>query len=205
MQYGRFMKNSNITKKIVAGKFKGKTLKLPSKETTRSSKGIVLESFFNTIQFAIIDATFVEVFSGSGSIGLEALSRGAQKIVFMEKDKEALKVLKENIAQTDPSSCEVVAGDSFVNIASVVATLKREGREAFFYIDPPFSIREGMEDIYEKMIAMIASLPKEAVKMIVLEHMSGLELPKEIAVFSKKKSKKFGNTSLTYYLSEEME
>ncbi|MGD9719118.1 MAG: RsmD family RNA methyltransferase, partial [Sulfurimonadaceae bacterium] len=96
------MKNNTMTKKIVAGKFKGKTLKLPSKETTRSSKGIVLESFFNTIQFAIIDATFVEVFSGSGSIGLEALSRGAHKIVFMEKDKEALKVLKENISQTDP-------------------------------------------------------------------------------------------------------
>jgi 16S rRNA (guanine(966)-N(2))-methyltransferase RsmD len=199
------MKNNTMTKKIVAGKFKGKTLKLPSKETTRSSKGIVLESFFNTIQFAIIDATFVEVFSGSGSIGLEALSRGAHKIVFMEKDKEALKVLKENIAQTDPKSCEVVAGDSFINITSVVAALKKEGSEAFFYIDPPFSIREGMEGIYEKMISMIASLPKEAVKMIILEHMSGLELPEEIGIFKKKKSKKFGNTSLTYYMSEEME
>jgi len=55
------------------------------------------------------------------------------------------------------------------------------------------------------MISMIASLPKEAVKMIILEHMSGLELPEEIGIFKKKKSKKFGNTSLTYYMSEEME
>jgi len=73
------MKSSPITKKIVAGRFKNKVLKLPSKTTTRSSKAIVLESFFNTVQFDIIDATFVELFSGSGSVGLEALSRGAKK------------------------------------------------------------------------------------------------------------------------------
>jgi len=69
------MKSKPFTKKIVAGKFKNKVIKLPSKTTTRSSKSIVLESFFNTLQFDIIDANFVEVFSGSGSVGLEALSR----------------------------------------------------------------------------------------------------------------------------------
>jgi len=194
--------NSNLTKKIVSGKFKGKTLKLPSKVTTRSSKSIVLESFFNTIQFDIIDATFVEVFSGSGSIGLEALSRGASKIVFMEKDRDAIKVLKNNISLTDPSSCEVYSGDSFDNINAVIKKLKKNSDEAYFYIDPPFSIREGMEDIYEKMIKMIASLPLDCVKLIILEHMSGLEIPNEIASFKIKKSKKFGNTTLTYLSSE---
>ena len=56
----------HLTKKIISGKYKGKTLKLPSMSTTRSSKSIVLESFFNTIQFDVIDANFVELFSGSG-------------------------------------------------------------------------------------------------------------------------------------------
>lgn len=193
------MKTKSITKKIIAGKYKGVTLKLPSKKSTRSSKAIVLESFFNTIQFDIIDATFVEVFSGSGSIGLEALSRGAKQLFFMEKDRDALKILKANIAVTNPSACEVLAGDSFENIQRVVKTLKRHNESAYFYIDPPFSIREGMEDIYDKMIALIASLPKESVRLIIIEHMSGLELPEEIGTFTKKKSKKFGNTSLTYF------
>ena len=67
------MKNKKFVKKIIAGKYKGKTLHLPSKATTRSSKSIVLESFFNTLQFDIVESVFVEVFSGSGSIGLEAL------------------------------------------------------------------------------------------------------------------------------------
>ena len=199
------MKNKQLTKKIVAGKYKGKTLQLPSKTTTRSSKAIVLESFFNTLQFDIVDAVFVEVFSGSGSIGLEALSRGAKKIYFMERDRDALKVLKENIALTDKSACEVFAGDSFKNITEVVARLKRAKERAYFYIDPPFSIREGMEDIYDKMIELIASLPKEFVEMIIIEHMSGLEIPEKIGAFQTKKSKKFGNTTLTYLISDEVE
>ncbi len=196
------MKSKAITKKIISGKFKGKTLKLPSKETTRSSKSIVLESFFNTIQFEIVDANFVEVFSGSGSIGLEALSRGASKIFFMEKDSDAIRVLKQNISQTSPSQCEIYSGNSFSNINAVVKALKKQNEEAYFYIDPPFSIREGMEDIYDKMIALIASLPQQNVKLIIIEHMTGLEIPESVGCFTKIKSKKFGNTSLTYLNAE---
>ena len=194
------MKNNPlITKKIVAGKYKGKTLKLPSKETTRSSKGIVLESFFNTLQFDVIDSVLVEVFSGSGSIGLEALSRGAKKIIFMEKDRDAIKALRENISQTDPSSCEVYEGDSFSNIALVKKRLLSLGESAFFYVDPPFSYREGMEEIYDKTIDLIASLPLEMATLIIIEHMSTLELPDQIGPFGRLKSKRFGKTSLTYY------
>jgi len=201
------MKNSSkkLTKKIVAGKFKGKTLTLPSKTTTRSSKAIVLESFFNTLQFDIVDATFVELFSGSGSIGLEALSRGAKEIFFMERDRDALKTLKANISLTDPSSCEVIAGDTFLNIEQIIARLKKMKTKAYFYIDPPFSIREGMEDIYDKMMHLIASLPVEIVEMIIIEHMSSLKIPQEIGPYRVKKAKKFGNTTLTYLTHLEME
>jgi 16S rRNA (guanine(966)-N(2))-methyltransferase RsmD len=200
------MKGSKkLTKTIIAGKFKGKKLLLPSKTTTRSSKAIVLESFFNTLQFDIVDAHFVELFSGSGSIGLEALSRGAKKIYFMEKDKDALRVLKQNISQTDPQACEVYSGDSFVTIKEVVAKLKRNNHKGYFYIDPPFSIREGMEDIYEKMLTLISQLPLEVVEMVIIEHMSGLKLPQTIGSLKTRKSKKFGNTTLTYFIQDNME
>ena len=197
------MKTKPFTKKIIAGKYKNKVLKLPSKTTTRSSKAIVLESFFNTLQFDIINSTFIEVFSGSGSIGLEALSRGAGKILFMEKDKEALQILKQNINQTNPSACMVFAGDSFSNIDAVVKSLK--DKEVYFYVDPPFSIREGMEDIYDKTMNLIAKLPQKNVKLIIIEHMTGLEIPQKLGSFTIKKSKKFGNTSLTYLHNEDLE
>ena len=195
------MKNNNkkFTKKIISGKFKGKILNLPSKTTTRSSKTIVLESFFNTLQFDIVDANFVEVFSGSGSIGLEALSRGANSVIFMEKDRDALKTLKSNISQTDPHKCTVYAGDSFKNINEVVAKLKKRSEDAYFYVDPPFSIREGMEEIYDKTIKLISSLPKDRVKMVIIEYMTGLDLDETLGDFKIIKTKKFGNTSLSYY------
>lgn len=196
------MKTNKLTKKIISGKFKGRVLNLPSKTTTRSSKSIVLESFFNTLQFDIVDSTFVEVFSGSGSIGLEALSRGAKEILFMEKDRDALKTLKANIALTEPSACEIFSGDSFTNINAVVKTLKRKNEEAYFYIDPPFSIREGMEDIYDKTMDLISDLPQNLVKLIIVEHMTGLEIPDTLGAYTKVKSKKFGNTTLTYLNAE---
>lgn len=192
------MKDKPIVKKIIGGKYKNKVLKLPSKETTRSSKAIVLESFFNTIQFDIVDAIFVELFSGSGSIGLEALSRGAKKIIFMEQDRDALAVLRENIKQTDASACEVVSGDTFANIKSVSNILQKRGEKGYFYIDPPFSIREGMGDIYDRMLSLITSLPKETVELIIIEHMSSLQIPQNIGKFQLIKTKKFGNTSLSY-------
>lgn len=195
--------HKKFTKKIISGKFKGKTLKLPSKTTTRTSKTIVLESFYNTLQFEIVDANFVEVFSGSGSVGLEALSRGAKEIMFMEKDRDALQTLKLNIAQTDPSKCNVYGGDSFSNINAVVSKLKKSNEDAYFYVDPPFSIREGMEDIYDKTMKLIASLPKEVVKMIIIEHMTGLEIDETLGSFRITKTKKFGNTTLTYLNSED--
>ena len=88
-------------------------------------------------------------------------------------------------------------------IKQIVAKLKREKEQAYFYIDPPFSFREGFEDIYDKMIDLIASLEPEVVKLVAIEHMSGLELPETIGPYYRKtKSKKFGKTSLTYYEME---
>lgn len=190
---------SGPTKRIIAGKFKGKTLQLPSKDTTRSSKGIVLESYFNTLQFEIMDAVLVELFSGSGSIGLEALSRGAKKILFMERDRAALKVLRNNIAQTDPAGCEVIAGDTFESIHDALSRLRRLHEKAYFFIDPPFSIRVGHEDIYDRMLKLIASLPVELVRLITVEHMTALALPDTIGPYALQKRKKFGKTSLSYY------
>ena len=184
---------------IVAGKYKGKKIDLPSLDTTRSSKGVVKESFFNTIQFDVIDCNLVEMFSGSGSIGLEALSRGAEHVYFMEKDKAAFQTLSKNIKSLEADNTTAIYGDSFDKIEQVIRELSRDKKKAFFYVDPPFSFRKGMEEIYDKTIATLASIPLEIIEMITIEHMTGLELPKIIGSLKLKKSKKFGKTSLTHY------
>ncbi len=184
---------------IVAGKYKGKKIELPSLETTRSSKGVVKESFFNTIQFDVMDCYLVEMFAGSGSIGLEALSRGAEHVYFMEKDKAAFQILSKNIKTLQADNATAIYGDSFEKIEQVIKELSRAKRKAFFYVDPPFSFREGMEEIYNKTFSTLASIPLELIEMITIEHMTGLELPETIGPLKMKKSKKFGKTSLTHY------
>lgn len=192
-------KSSNCFTTIIGGKFRGKKLALPPVATTRSSKSRLKESYFNTLQFDIVDAKFVEMFAGSGSVGLEALSRGASCVYFCEKNKTALQTLKKNIAITQPQNCVVYAGDSFENIQKIVTQLQQEKSSAYFYIDPPFDIREGMEDIYQKVLQTVQNLPKEVVKMITIEHSSSVGFDTLIGEYELLKSKKFGKTTLSYY------
>ena len=185
---------------IISGKYKGKKIDLPSLETTRSSKGIIKESYFNTIQFDVIDCNMVEMFSGSGSVGIEALSRGAEHVYFMEKDTAAFKTLSNNIRSLGADNATAMQGNSFKIMDQVIKALSRTQKKAFFYVDPPFSIREGMEEIYDLTFKTLESIPLEMIEMITIEHMTGLELPENIGELQLKKSKKFGKTTLSHYV-----
>jgi 16S rRNA (guanine(966)-N(2))-methyltransferase RsmD len=195
-------KTKIFTTTIIAGDFKGKKIEIPDISTTRSSKSILKESFFNTIQFEIIDKNFVEVFAGSGSIGLEALSRGAAECYFMEYNKIAFRFLESNIKNTDPSRCHTLYGDSFENFSTVYEMVKRTGRKTYFYFDPPFSTRDGMDDIYDKTIALIESIEADVCEMVVVEHMTNLDMPQNIGNLLFAKRKKFGRSTMSYYKPE---
>ena len=193
-----------FTSTIIAGTFKGKKLEIPDIFTTRSSKGILKESLFNTLQFDIIDKNFVEVFSGSGSIGLEALSRGAKECYFMEYNKIAFHCLEKNVKQLDPSRCHLFLGNSFEKFSMVYEMLKKSSQKTYFYFDPPFSTREGMDDIYDKTIDLIKSIEPKVCEMVIVEHMSILDMPQNIGKLFKVKKKKFGRSTMTYYKPKEI-
>jgi 16S rRNA (guanine(966)-N(2))-methyltransferase RsmD len=95
------MANKKLTTRIIAGKYKNKLLELPDIMVTRSTKSIVKESFFNVIQYDIINTIFIEAFGGSGSMGLEALSRGSSKAYFIEINSKSYKILKKNTQNID--------------------------------------------------------------------------------------------------------
>ena len=186
-----------ITKKILAGKYRGKTIILPPLSVTRSTKSITKESLFNTLQFDLIGENFVEVFGGSGSIGLEALSRGAKHAYFFEIDKKAFSILSKNCDNISKNDTTCIVGDSFQKLPKLVETLNKK---TFFYFDPPFSIRAGMQEIYAKTINLISMIPQELSHLIIVEHASNQEMPETINKFRVKKNKKFGKTTLTYYM-----
>ena len=77
--------------------------------------------------------------------------------------------------------------------------LKRDKDKAFFYFDPPFAIREGCEDIYEKVALLIKKLPKINVEKILIEHQSDYNFLDNLGLYKKIKTKKFGKSAITYY------
>jgi len=185
---------------IIAGKYKGKQIEIPAIDTTRSSKSILKESLFNTIAFDVVDSHFVEMFAGSGSVGLEALSRGAKKSYFIEKNQTAFRLLKDNIQNIDPINSTALNGDAFELFDSLYNTLKEKDENTIFYFDPPFSIREDYEDIYDRCIDLIAKVKDNFVKLVIIEHMSEIDLPEKIGNLVLSKKRKFGKSSLSYYL-----
>ena len=190
--------SNKLSVKIIAGKYKGKSIELPSLETTRSSKAILKESFFNVLQYDIVDTIFIEAFGGSGSIGLEALSRGAKHSYFCEIDKKSYKILEKNCKTIDENNSTPILGDTFEVLPRLVNNSFKND-SIVVYIDPPFDFRDGMDNIYQKSFEMVESFENENIFLIAFEHKSDLALPEIIGDFKKYKTKKFGNSALTYF------
>lgn len=187
------------TTKIIAGTYKGKVLSLPSLDVTRSSKAVLKESVFNVLQFDIIDKIFIESFAGSGSIGLEAISRGAKRAYFIELDKKSYSILVKNCKSINIEKCQTIQGNAFVQTPLILEFLKNSKEEVILYVDPPFDYREGMEDIYDKSFRMIENIENSNIFKIIIEHESKLEVPKILGKFSLEKTRKFGKSSLSYF------
>jgi len=193
------MKKNILTTQIIAGKYKGKKIELPSLDVTRSSKARVKESFFNVLQFDIIDKVFIEAFAGSGSIGLEAVSRDVKKSYFIELNKSSYNILVNNCKSIDINKCQTMLGDTFEQLPLLLNSLKNSSEELIVYIDPPFDYRDGMEEIYEKSFELVKDIENDNIMMICFEHVSTVEVPDILGRFEKYKSKKFGKTTLTYF------
>ncbi|MBE0495208.1 MAG: 16S rRNA (guanine(966)-N(2))-methyltransferase RsmD [Campylobacterales bacterium] len=191
------MKDKALHVSIGGGKYRGKKLKLPSLSTTRSTKSILKESLFNTLQFDLCDAVFVEVFGGSGSIGIEAVSRGAKHAYFIEKDAPAFGVLEENCASVDKTCFTCKRGNAFEILPKLIPSLMAP---AYVYFDPPFAFREGMDDVYQACFDLAQSLPVANIRMLIFEHMHSLDMPQSLGSFVLQKTKAFGKSALSYYM-----
>ncbi|WP_394959884.1 16S rRNA (guanine(966)-N(2))-methyltransferase RsmD [uncultured Helicobacter sp.] len=194
----RFSKNTpSIT--ISAGKLKGLKLLLPPTLTTRPTKAIMRESFFNTLGGEIVDCVFIEGFGGSGSMGIEALSRGASEGIFIERDSHSAQILSHNLESAknrDKSLRYRIYTQDFFASADVLCALTNH---AILYLDPPFSIREGMADMYQRCFEFVRNLENPRIWLIAFEAMSAEDMPQTLGKYAKIKQKKFGKSTISYY------
>ena len=135
--------------RIISGKFRGKFIKFLKNETTRPLRDSVKENIFNILKHSnkfkidIKKAKILDFYSGVGSFGLECLSRGAEKVTFVERDRKALEVLKKNISGLSIPDNSVTLVDS---IKKVIDGNKKEKINIFF-LDPPFADKNYLNNL----------------------------------------------------------
>ena len=155
--------------RITGGEFGGRNLKVPKTDAIRPTQDRVREALFNIIQCEIAGADFLDLFAGSGAVGLEALSRGAKSVTFVEANRKHIAILKENLGSLGSSS--VGAGSSSVGagIARPIETLNDTtvvAADAYRWIatysgpgfsigfaDPPYAL--GEEKGYAQVLASL--------------------------------------------------
>ena len=132
--------------KIITGTAKGRNIKTLEGEATRPTSERIKEAMFSSIQFDIENRRVLDIFAGSGQLGLEALSRGAASVMFIDSSREAMEIVKENLKSTGLGPAKFLVSDARNYIR------KASGREIFdlVFVDPPYAL-ECCSDIMRKL------------------------------------------------------
>lgn len=176
--------------RVITGKAKGVTLKTPEGLQTRPTADRVKEALFSAIQFDVPGASVLDLFGGTGQLGIEALSRGAKRAVFVDESDKACRLIRENLHRTRmEQQGSVVRSDYLAYLESC--------REKFdiILLDPPYA--EVFLENALKRITEIDILQTNGI--IVTERPTGKELPFEFEGYSRSKDYKYGNTLVTLY------
>ena len=176
--------------RIISGIAKGRRLKSPPDDDVRPTIDRVKESIFNMINMHIQDAVVLDLFSGTGNLALEAISRGAKKAYLVDKSRKSLKIIKENIQTLGfHEECHVIEGD-FKKIAS-------HSKERFdiIFLDPPYN--KGL--INESIGFLLKNDRLNHNGIIVAEHINEEpieESPDKLEII---KQKRYGIMTVTIY------
>lgn len=122
--------------RVISGKARGKKLISLEGMNTRPTLDRVKEALFNIIQFDIVDKNILDLFAGSGAIGIEAISRGARSVTFCDNSIEAIKVIKTNIQNTRSTEHSTVLNKDYISALNSLAEEKTQFD--IIYLDPPY-------------------------------------------------------------------
>lgn len=179
--------------RIIAGTAKGKTIKCRKGTETRPTMDRVKESLFSILIPYVVDSRVLDLFSGTGNIALEAISRGAKKAVMIEKDKEALRIIIENVNNLGfENQCRAYKNETLRAVE--ILGKKREKFEIIF-MDPPY-----IDAVCAQVIKGVekANLLADG-GIIVCEHHKYEDMDDEIGEFKKIDERVYGKKTLTFY------
>jgi 16S rRNA (guanine(966)-N(2))-methyltransferase RsmD len=182
--------------RVIAGKAKGRNLKYPKGVPTRHLRpltGQVKEALFNILGVRAAGASFLDLFAGTGSVGIEALSRGAKLVIFVERDRRTVNVIRENLRLTElHDQAEVYS----IGVLKAVEILNsKKAKFDIIFIGAPYD-DPALEKTLKKL-GELNLLREEGT--VIAEHRKKHELECEYGVLSKFREARYGDTVLSFY------
>lgn len=179
--------------RVIAGLYRGRRLAALPDSSIRPTIARLRESYFNIVQARIAGSSFLDLCSGSGSIGIEALSRGARQVVFIEKNRRALAVLQKNLDHCGiGQGFQIISGDIFREIPR----LGEQGENFdLIYFDPPY-----FQEMYETTLRLVAAARVLApAGLLAADHFKKTELPEQVGDLRRRRMVRHGDSVLSFY------
>lgn len=179
--------------RIISGFLRGRRLRAPEGLATRPTSDRVREALFNIIAARVPGSRFLDVCAGSGAVGLEAISRGAERAVFVEQSRRALEQLEENIETCGvEEAARIVAKDALSALRALAAS---EQEFDIVYVDPPYDA-----ELYRPILRVLGTSGLVSPDgVVVVERRSRNHLPDEAGELRHYRDMRYGDSTLAFY------
>ena len=177
--------------RVIAGEFRSRKLISAPGEATRPTSDRMREALFSILMPVIEGARFVDACAGTGAVGIEAISRGAREVIFIEKNKLAIEVIKENLASLNiKAQGRIIKGSAALYLATM--------RDAIVFVDPPYT----RENEYAAIFDAMAEHPPQ---LAIVQHSSRFKTPETCGPMRRTRQVKQGENALSFYQVPEPE
>jgi 16S rRNA (guanine(966)-N(2))-methyltransferase RsmD len=172
--------------RVIAGEFRSRRLKTIPGLSTRPTPDRLRETLFDILGSQVVDTVFLDAYAGTGSVGIEALSRGARQAIFIERSRGAADVIHENLASLQ------LENRALVVTKSVASSLARHQADIVF-LDPPYERETEYASAFE-------ALRENPPALIIVQHSVRFALPESLASFQRTRTLRQGDNALSFYI-----
>ncbi len=177
--------------RVIGGSAGSLRLQCPRGLQIRPTADMIREALFNSIGPRVIEAAFCDLYAGCGSVGIEAASRGARSVVFVERDRRAVAAIEANLEHTGLAGAAVVLhGDALANYADAA---RRWGPFEVVFADPPYGLAQ-LEELARQVIVAGEGVARGG--LVVIQHSGRHELP---GLPAPTRVKQFGESVLSFF------
>jgi 16S rRNA (guanine966-N2)-methyltransferase len=174
--------------RVIAGRFRSRRLKALRGASTRPTPDRLREALFSILAPQIENAVFIDAYAGTGAVGIEALSRGAARAIFIERSRPALNLIRDNLAALGLlPSADIVCGKA--------SNLLPRYHADIVFLDPPYELEREYD-------ACLEALTQRPPPLVIAQHASRFQLPESAGVLKRKRVVRHGDNSLSFYEPE---